>query len=92
MSTFSDAVFRTHPSNNPDFNAQIWDDEDIAQFFKQFADTFVSLGDYKMELMGELESTGIPIVRSFMLEFGEYQKHIDDQFMLGSQIIVAPIF
>jgi alpha-glucosidase (family GH31 glycosyl hydrolase) len=30
MSTFSDAVFRTHPSNLPDYNAQIWDNEGIA--------------------------------------------------------------
>lgn len=30
MSAFSDALFRTHPSNNPDFNAQIWDNEEIA--------------------------------------------------------------
>ena len=34
MSTFSDAVYRTHPSNNPDFNLQIWEDEDIVKFFK----------------------------------------------------------
>jgi len=25
MSCFSDALFRTHPSNNPAFNTQIWD-------------------------------------------------------------------
>lgn len=31
MSAFSDALFRSHPSNNPDFNAQIWDNEHIAQ-------------------------------------------------------------
>jgi len=30
MSTFSDAVFRTHPSNLPAYNAQIWDNKDIA--------------------------------------------------------------
>ena len=30
MSAFSDALFRTHPSNNPDFNAQIWESVEVA--------------------------------------------------------------
>jgi len=37
MSAFSDMIFRTHPSNNPAFNVQIWDNEDIAKFFGRFA-------------------------------------------------------
>ena len=92
MSTFSDALFRTHPSNNPSFNAQIWDNDNIAEFFKKFADIFIELGSYKLELMSEMESTGIPIVRSLMLEFDDPSLDIDDQFMLGSKFMVAPIF
>ena len=69
MSTFSDAVFRTHPSNLPNFNAQIWDNTEISGFFKKFVDIFVSLGDYKLELMEEMHFTGVPMVRSMMLEF-----------------------
>jgi len=30
MNAFSDIVYRTHPSNLPDFNAQIWDNPQIA--------------------------------------------------------------
>jgi alpha-glucosidase len=30
MNAFSDAVYRSHPSNIPDFNAQIWDSQDMA--------------------------------------------------------------
>lgn len=30
MNTFSDIVYRTHPSNLPDFDAQIWDNEGMA--------------------------------------------------------------
>ena len=92
MSAFSDAIFRTHPSNNPKFNAQIWDNAKIAADFKKFAEVFVELGDYKMELMQELEKTGIPMTRSLMLEFDDTDLHIDDQFMLGSKIMMAPIF
>lgn len=92
MSAFSDAIFRTHPSNNPDFNVQIWDNAEIAQFFKKFAQVFVDLGSYKMNLMQEMEETGIPIVRSLSLELNRTDINIDDQFMLGSDYMVAPIF
>jgi alpha-glucosidase (family GH31 glycosyl hydrolase) len=91
MSAFSDAVFRTHPSNNPAFNAQIWDDQEIAEFFKTFAHIFIALGEYKMELMEEMEQTGLPITRSLMLEFNDTDLDIDDQFMLGPSVMVAPI-
>ena len=91
MSAFSDALYRTHPSNNPAFNLQIWDNEDIAGFFKNMTEIFIKLGDYKMQLMKEMETTGIPIVRSLSLEFDDPHLNIDDQFMLGSEILVAPI-
>jgi len=93
MSAFSDAVFRTHPSNNPSFNAQVWDNAKIAGYFKKFAEVFSNLGGYKLKLMREMEETGLPLVRSLALEFDMPQwTHIDDQFMLGSDILVAPIF
>lgn len=38
-----------------------------------------------------MEDTGIPITRSLMLEFDDPSLDIDDQFMLGSEIMVAPI-
>ena len=41
--------------------------------------------------MQEMEETGVPMVRSFMLEFGQSQQIVDDQFMLGSKIMVAPV-
>ena len=44
-----------------------------------------------MKLMKETETTGIPITRSLMLEFDNTDWLIDDQFMLGSDIMVAPI-
>ena len=78
MSAFSDAVFRTHPSNKPKFNKQIWDDASIAGDFKKFAQVFIDLGDYKMKLMEELAQTGISITRSLMLEYDNTDLHIDD--------------
>ena len=71
----------------------MWDNSKIAGYFKKFAEVFSNLGGYKLKLMREMEETGLPIVRSLALEFDMPQwTHIDDQFMLGSDILVAPIF
>lgn len=71
MNAFSDAAYRSHPSSLPALNAQLWDNANIAQFFKNFTDVFVSLGEYRMTLMNECESTGIPITRSLMFELDD---------------------
>jgi alpha-glucosidase (family GH31 glycosyl hydrolase) len=52
---------------------------------------FVELGEYRMKLMKETEMTGVPITRSLMLEFDNTEWNIDDQFMLGSEVMMAPI-
>jgi len=36
MSAYSDVVMRTHPSNKPDFNFQVFSDNETAQFFAFF--------------------------------------------------------
>lgn len=55
MNTFSDAIFRTHPSSQPAVNVQVWDNTKIAQFFGKFAALFASLGEYRMLMMIETE-------------------------------------
>jgi alpha-glucosidase (family GH31 glycosyl hydrolase) len=84
MNTFSDAVFRTHPSSNPAGNAQVWDNAEIASFFKNFTEHFVALKDYRMGLMQEMNQTGLPITRSLMFELDDTTIDIDDQFFLVS--------
>lgn len=78
MNAFSDGVFRTHPSNNPAVNAQVWDNTEIATFFKKFATVHKELGEYRMKLMQEMEKTGLPITRSLMLELDNTNLDIDD--------------
>lgn len=53
MNTFSDPMLRSHPSNIPEAQHQIYDDEDTVLFFKKFVDIHIRLADYKMDLMNE---------------------------------------
>jgi len=42
--------------------------------------------------MNEARETGIPPTRSLMLELNDSSLDINDQFMLGSKYMMAPIF
>lgn len=69
MNTFSDMIMRTHVGSNPKYMHQIWDDEETTEFFAKFVRIHVGLKDYKLNLMREAEETGVPPVRSMLLEF-----------------------
>jgi alpha-glucosidase len=86
-------VFRTHEGNQPDVNAQIYDDEGLYDHFSRFAKVFAALADYREQLMAEAESKGYPLVRHPMLEFPEDETAagLNDQFMLGSEFMIAPV-
>lgn len=94
MSTFSDIIMRTHPSNKPASNYQIYSDNQTAQFFAYFVKQHIQMAQYKRDLMNEATQNGIPIVRSLMMNFpdDDQSRKITDQFMLGDHIIIAPIF
>jgi len=42
--------------------------------------------------MEEMRATGVPMIRYMMLEFDDTSLDIDDQFMLGSKYMMAPVF
>jgi hypothetical protein len=47
MSTYSDVIMRTHPSNKPNFNFQVFSDNETAQFIAYFGKLHVQLASYK---------------------------------------------
>jgi len=94
MNTFSDAIMRSHPSNLPDDCYQIWDDDETIEFFKKFAQINVRLADYKAKIMQEVYEDGSPFTRPLLIHFPDDRRArlIHDQFMLGENLIMAPIF
>ena len=94
MNTFSDVIMRSHPSSAPDDNYQIYDEDDTILFFKKFVDIHVKLADYKMKLMQEANQKGTPFTRPMILHFPhDARARIEhSQFMLGENLLMAPIF
>ena len=93
MAAFSDVVMRSHPSNMPE-TLQLWSSPRIILHLKKFVDIHVALRDYKQFLIGEATMNGTPIVRPLMLHFPSdaESRKIYSQFMLGENILVAPLF
>ena len=94
MNTFSDPVLRSHPSNIPEAQVQIYDNKENILFFKKFVDLHVKLSDYKMSLMEEASRLGSPFTRPLMLHFPDdaVARKENSEFMLGENILVAPVF
>ena len=57
-------------------------------------DIHVELADYKYMLMKEASELGTPIIRPLLLHFSHDEKarQEDSQFMLGENILMAPVF
>lgn len=62
--------------------------------YAKFVKIHVSLKEKKMALMKEAEETGVPPTRPLMMEYPQdlVARGIHDQFMLGSDLMMAPVF
>lgn len=92
MSAFT-SVFRTHEGNQPGENAQVYSDQEAMQHFGRMSKVYKALGFYRKELFAEASAKGWPVVRHLMLHYPDDpgSHETDDQFLLGSEILVAPI-
>lgn len=91
MSAFT-AVLRTHEGNQPDANYQAYDDDSI-DAFARMTKVYKALGFYRRELTRAAAERGWPLVRHLLLEYPEDPESwaVDDEFMLGSELLVAPV-
>lgn len=70
-----------------------FDDEAVA-VTRKFTKLKASLMPYLYEVAKEVAETGVPMMRPMFLEFPEDRTchNIDQQYMLGSSLLVAPVF
>lgn len=93
MSAFSDAIFRSHPGNLPSRSAQ-WDtDNETMAHFASFARVHAAVAPYRRLLMHEASRLGLPLIRHTWLHYPQdpMARQLADQFMLGSELLVAPV-
>lgn len=92
LNTFT-SLLRTHASNRPDLSSQ-WDDsEQTMRAFSKMVDVFSLMKDYRASLFKEAYEQGYPVVRHMFLEFpmDQIARKSFDQFMLGSDFLIAPV-
>jgi len=87
------AVYRTHEGNQPNENAQIYDDAGMYDQFARFAKVYASLAPYRKKVSAEAEERGLPVVRPLFLHYpdDETVRELHTQFLLGRDMLVAPI-
>lgn len=93
MNAFT-VVFRTHEGLGPTANEQIYEDDASIAHFAKWSKVFNSLFFYRQQLVEDAAQTGVPVVRHPILHFPEDDNLKDisyQQFMLGSEFMVAPI-
>ena len=91
MSAFTSLV-RTHEGNQPSTNVQVYSNSGIRNHFARATLMYTALSNYRRGLFEEAETLGYPVVRHLWLEYpnDENTFEYDLQFMLGSDILVAP--
>ncbi len=92
MNAFT-SMLRTHEGNQPGVNAQVYSDQQRMDHFARFTRVYRALGFYRRLLFQEAQERGWPVVRHLWLHYPNDPQAmaVDDQFLLGSEILVAPI-
>jgi sulfoquinovosidase len=86
-------LLRMHSTNQPEDNHQ-WDtDPETIEHLAQMAGTFASLAEVRTQLMEEAATRGWPLVRPLFFHHPDDETAwtIEDQFMLGPDLIMAPV-
>jgi alpha-glucosidase len=86
-------VYRSHEGNQPGENAQIYDDESTYDAFARFAKVYAALAPYRERLMQSAANRGLPLVRPLAMHYpdDDIAAGRDDQFLLGRDVLVAPV-
>ena len=86
-------VMRTHETNRPRLNQQVYDTPDTRAQFARASQIYAALRDYRASVIQEAVSTGVPAMRHAWLVYpGTAAAAQDLQFFLGDHLLVAPVY
>jgi len=86
-------VFRTHEGLKPASNVQFYSNDSIMSFFARFANIHFKLSNYFKFLNEEATNKGLPVIRALLLDYptDTLTYKIKDEFLLGDDMLVAPV-
>lgn len=92
MNAFT-AALRTHEGNQPGANAQVYTDVDLMTHFARMSRVYRALAPYRRAVFAEAEARGWPVVRHLWMHHPDdpIARDTDDQFLLGRDVLVAPV-
>ncbi len=86
-------VMRTHETNRPKLNQQVYDDATTRAQFARASKIYAALYDYRKSVIDEAVKDGIPAMRHGWLVYpGSKAAEQDLQFFLGDHLLVAPVY
>ncbi|MHA1709879.1 MAG: alpha-glucosidase [Candidatus Baldrarchaeia archaeon] len=92
LATFT-SFYRTHSTNLPEDNIQVWSDNETIAYFKNMTLLYIALTPIREDLQEEAEATGLPVIRPLFIHYphdpATYE--LKYEFMYGPDIIVRPV-
>lgn len=86
-------VMRTHESNKPRQNQQVYDTPETRAQFARATQIYAALYDYRKGVVDEGVDKGVPAMRHAWLVYpGSLAAGQDLQFFLGSHLYMAPVY
>ena len=93
MATFS-PLMRTHEGNRPQDNFQYYEDSETMDLLADLTKIHKFLEPYLRDIVREASETGIATQRPLVFHYEDDEKvhELADQYLLGKDLLVAPIY
>ncbi len=86
-------MMRTHETNRPAENVQIYDNVELLQKFGRLTRIFKELKPYIKNAVAQNANEGTPVMRPLFLQYQDDPEAFDQdyQYMFGDDLLVAPV-
>lgn len=91
MNAFS-PLMRSHEGSNPDLNAQFDENDDVTAHHAKYSRIHKLLKPYLKNAVEQCAQSSVPVMRPMFFYYdGEREKNDSTQYLLGRDLLVAPI-